>query len=95
MKTTRIHELVAENLRKGGIDRFPSAALDWLVQDIETKLETDAARRIHKFMTPALISKAVGHAYSKRTVRAAAIPTAGQTAPRMGIPPLPPSSESR
>jgi hypothetical protein len=95
MKTTRIHELVSDNLRKGGIDKFPSAALDWLVQAIETKLEADAIRRIHKFMTPALISKAVGHAYSKKALRVVEAPVAGPSAPRMGVPPLPPSSESR
>ena len=69
MKTNRINEIVTETLRKGGIEKFPTTAMDWLVQDIETKLEADAVKRIRKFMTPALIAKAISQSYSKRTVR--------------------------
>ena len=41
--------------------------MDWLVHDIETKLEADAVKRIRKFMTPALIARAISQSYSKRT----------------------------
>lgn len=81
MKTTRITEIVTETLRKGGIEKFPASALDWLVQDIEAKLEADAAKRIRKFMTPALIAKAVGHSYSKRNRRATETPSASEPIP--------------
>ena len=72
MKTNRINEIVTETLRKGGIEKFPATAMDWLVQDIESKLEADAGKRIRKFMTPALIAKAVSQTYSKRSPRSAA-----------------------
>jgi len=34
---------VTETLRKGGIEKFPTSAFDWLVADIEAKLEADGA----------------------------------------------------
>ncbi len=73
MKTNRINEIVTETLRRGGIEKFPTTALDWLVHDIETKLEADGVKRIRKFMTPALIAKAISQSYSRRTVRASAV----------------------
>jgi len=72
MKTNRINEIVTETLRKGGLEKFPATAMDWLVQDIESKLEADAVKRIRKFMTPALIAKAISQTYSKRSTRSAA-----------------------
>ena len=73
MKTNRINEIVTETLRKGGIEKFPTTAMDWLVHDIETKLEADAVKRIRKFMTPALIAKAISQSYSKRTARSSVV----------------------
>ena len=46
--------------------------MDWLVHDIEAKLEADAVKRIRKFMTPALIAKAISQSYSKRAARSSA-----------------------
>jgi len=84
MKTNHISEIVTDTLRRGGIEKFPTSAMDWLVQDIEAKLEADAAKRIRKFMTPALIAKAISHSYSRRAARthdanpvAKAIPVGG------------------
>ena len=88
MKTSRITEIVNETLRKGGIDKFPASALESLIQDIEPNLEADAVKRIRKFMTPALIAKAVSHSYSKRTSRVSEAPSVAGPTPATGIPPL-------
>ena len=87
MKTNRINEIVTETLRKGGIEKFPTTAMDWLVHDIETKLEADAVKRIRKFMTPALIAKAISQSYSKRAARSNAVDSPGKApAPTLNPP---------
>ena len=89
MKTNRINEIVTETLRKGGIEKFPTTAMDWLVHDIETKLEADAVKRIHKFMTPALIARAISQSYSKRAARSSEGDAPAKTAALALNPPSP------
>jgi hypothetical protein len=81
MKTNRITEIVTDTLRRGGIEKFPTSAMDWLVQDIEAKLEADAGKRIRKFMTPALIAKAISQSYSKRAARTSYATAAPKASP--------------
>ena len=89
MKTNRITEIVTENLRKGGIEKFPASAMDWLVHDIETKLEADGVKRIRKFMTPALIARAISQSYSKRAARSSEGDAPAKTAALALNPPSP------
>ena len=86
---------MTETLRKGGIEKFPASAFDWLVADIEAKLEADGINRIRKFITPALIAKAVSHSYSKRASRVPDAPPAVKPAPMSGAHPIPPHGSER